>query len=224
MRFAASLLLLLPALACAQHAELHVCLDRLAGDTRFKSLAGKLDAGVRARPSSPLANSELATAADSRALKTWIAARGKCVESAEQEGNAVYRPPLTAIAIDAERRTLAEATALAEQKISFGEFNRRREAIDGDRQRKAAALNRRIQDQAAAFEADQRTRELEQVQRDAQEAERQANLAQQQLAGIEARRASRRYVPRQPVVPAPIDSFAYRTCLNRGSRIVCAPR
>lgn len=218
MRVAALFVLMLfPAIVRAQHADLHSCLDRLASDARFAPLAGKLDPGNSKRAfSTPV--EVLANPVESRLIKSWAAARSKCLESAEYEGNAVYRPPLTAYALDAERRTIAEATDLAAQKISFGEFNRRRAAIDEDRQTKAASLNRRIQDQAATFALDQRTRELQQVQRDAQEAERQANLAQQQLAEIEARRASRRYVAPPP---APIDPFSYRNCWNRGGRVVC---
>ena len=152
-------------------------------------------------------------------------ARGACIREESKYGNAGYRPPLQAYAIDAENKVMAAAVALYNREISFGDFNRRRQAIAEQLRAQKADLNSQIQSQRAAQEqSDQRTREREQMQREIEAAESQASAARRQAeqaqeavarlpTGAYRRDGRREY---RPASAAP-----YRNCFRFGARMTC---
>ena len=223
---AMTLLLLMHGLCAAQQDSLAACLDKLVPDPAFGLLAGKLALGT-ATSATPamIADASLANNKERPVIADWAAARAECLKANSRYGNAVYRPPLQAFGIDAENKVMAAAVELYDRKISFGEFNRRREAIAEERRGKAAQLSRQIQAQTTAQEqADRQMREREQMQRDIDEAERQATLAQQQAG--QAREAAARLSTRRSGPdglrrhqPAPVVPF--RNCFRFGNRIAC---
>jgi hypothetical protein len=222
----ALLLLLLPVVYAAEQDSLPGCLQKLSADRRFEVLTGKLALGAETQLAPALlADNSLANDKERPIISNWAAARADCVKASSRFGNDVYRPPLQAFSLDAENKVLAAAVELYNRKISFGEFNRRREAIADEVRTKTAQLNRQIQSQSAAFEqADRQAREREQMQREVEEAERQAALAQQQAqqaqeanARLAARSRWQSGPPRQSIAP----SVPTRNCFRFGSRITC---
>lgn len=220
------LLLLLPAVHAAAQDSLPLCLDKLTTDRRFEPLAGKLALGADAKVAPGLlAETTLANDKERTLISNWAAARAECLKASSRFGNDVYRPPLQAFSMDAENKVMAAAVELYNRKLTFGEFNRRREAIAEEVRAKTVQLNRQIQSQSAAFEqADRQARELEQMRREVEEAERQAALAQQQAQQAQeanARLAARPHwqavPPRQPVLPV----VPRRNCFRFGNRITC---
>jgi hypothetical protein len=223
---ALTLLLVMHGLCAAQQGSLASCLDKLAPDPAFALLARKLALGM-ATGATPamVADTSLANNQERPVIAEWAAARAECLKADSRYGNAVYRPPLQAFGIDAENQVMAAAVELYDRKISFGEFNRRREAIAQELRGKTAQLSRQIQLQSTTLEqADRQMREREQMQRDIDEVERQAALARQQaeqaqaaVARQSARRSgadvTRRYQP-TPIAPN-------RNCFRFGSRIAC---
>jgi hypothetical protein len=223
---AMALLLLMHGLCAAQQDSLAACLDKLVSDPAFALLAGKLALGTATSATPAMfADTSLASNKERPVIADWGAARAECLKANSQFGNAVYRPPLQAFGIDAENKVMAAAVELYDRKISFGEFNRRREAIAEERRGKAVQLSRQIQAQTTAQEqADRQMREREQMQRDIDEAERQATLAQQQAgqareaaAQLSTRRSGPDGLRRHP--PAPVVPF--RNCFRFGNRIAC---
>lgn len=223
---AMTFLLLMHGLCDAQQGSLASCIDKLAADSGFALLAGKLAVGMASGTTPAMAaDTSLANSKERYVIAEWAAARAECLKADSRYGNAVYRPPLQTFGIDAENKVMAAAVELYDRKISFGEFNRRRQLIAEELRGKAADLSRQIQSQEMALEqADRQTREREQTKRDIEEVERQAVLARQQAeqaqdaAARQPARRSRPDVPRRyqlaPIVP-------YRNCFRFGSRITC---
>jgi hypothetical protein len=224
---ALTLLLLMHGLCAAQQASLASCLDKLASDPAFALLAPKLALGM-ATGATPamLANAMLANNKERSVIAEWAAARAECLKADSRYGNAVYRPPLQAYGIDAENKVMAAAVELYDGKIPFGEFNRQRQAIAEDLREKAAQLSQRIQLQATTLEqADRQMREREQMQREIDEAERQATLARQHAEQAHAAAVARQSTRRSGAdgarrhQPAPI--APNRNCFRFGSRLAC---
>jgi hypothetical protein len=210
----------------AQLASLASCMNQLAADPRFALLAGKVAVGnVTSGPPGMLTDSSLANNKERGVISKWAAARGECINFDSRYGNVVYRPPLQAHGIDTENKVLAAAVALYNREISFGEFNRQRQAIAEELRAKVADLSRQIQSQRTAQQhADWQTREREHMQREIEEAELLATMARQQVEKTQKdvtqfpTRASQRDGPRryQPVSIAP-----FRNCFRFGSRMTC---
>ena len=222
---AMTLLLLIHGLCDAQQTSLASCIDKLAADPGFAQLAGKLAVGAATDKAPTIVDTSLANNTERQVIAEWAAARAECLKADSRYGNAVYRPPLQAFGIDAENKVMAAAVELYDRKISFGEFNRQRQAIAEELRGKAAHLRQEIQSQRTAQEqADRQTREREQMQREVDEAERQAALARRQAE--QAQEATARLTTRPsrpdgarrhelaPIVP-------YRNCFRFGSRITC---
>src|SRR3982751_5199386 len=193
----------------------------LAADPKLTSLSGKVSLGSAASVSSTmLGDRSVPNRNEREAIGNWAAARSECVKGASREGNDVYRPPLLTYNIEAENKVMAALSELHNGKISFGEFNQRRQAIADELRDKSAALNRRIQDQRAAEEqAGQRARENEQTQKEVQELERQASLAQQQAQEANERRIRPRRIQPYGVRPPAFGAIRpYRDCFQFGSR------
>jgi hypothetical protein len=191
-------------------------------------LRKKVALGPASRVSASLTeNADTPTDKERASLKAWTAARNKCVDQVQREGNAEYRPPLVTYAIEAERQLTSAASQLYDRKISFGDFERQREEINEKMQTKVGGLKRQIQQQNVTFsDTDARARQTQQMQKDVDEAERQAQLAQQQQTQTPnppARTYSefRRYAP---IRPDPAAVGPYRNCVNLGTRVVCSPR
>lgn len=210
----------------AQPASLASCIDRLPANPRFAVLAGKLAIGTMTKvPPGAFEDSSFANDKERQAISEWAAARGECIAADGKYGQQAYRPPLQSYGIDAENRVMAAAVALYNREISFGEFNRQRQAIAAQQREKAADLSRQIQTQRTVQEqADRQTREREQMQRAIEEIELQATMARQEAAQAQKDAAShsargyRRDGPRS-YQPAPIVS--QRNCFRFGSRMTC---
>jgi hypothetical protein len=210
----------------AQQDNLASCLKALSAEPRFATLASHIAVGdAGAGTAAMLQDSGVPTEKERKAIADWADARASCVKAADQEGNAAYRPPLVAHAIQAENKVLAAAVELYERRITYGDFNRRRQAIEEERRSKSANLSRQMYEQRSA---DRQAREVEGVKRELQEAERQAALAQQQALEAQqaqdaaARRAAARAANRSIPPPAAfVGRRAYSDCYRFGGRFVC---
>jgi hypothetical protein len=213
-------------LCAAQQETLESCLNGLAADSRFAPLAGKLAMGVAAGTTPAMtSDSSLASNKELPVIAAWAAARAECLKAESRYGNALYRPPMQAFGIDAENKVMAATEELFNRTISYGEFNRRRQAIAEELRGKVADLRRQIQTQNAYFEqADRLAREREQMQRDIEGAERQAALARQQseqaleaAARMPTRSSGPDGLRRRQVPPA----APYRNCYRFGRQLSC---
>ncbi len=220
-----ALVLLLPqhAVCAAQEISLAACLEKLAAVPGFAILADKvaLGAGKNTAPRM-LADPSLANNTERPVIGKWAAARADCLKANSRFGNEVYRPPLQAFSMDAENKIMAAAVELYDLKISYGEFNRRRQAIDQDLREKTAQLGRQIQQQGLAYEqADRAAREHDRMQRDIEEAERQARQQAEQAQENSAPVSRRQTFPDAPrrYQSAPIT--VNRNCYRFGGRITC---
>ena len=223
---ATTMLLFMPGVCAAQEESLTACLEKLATVPGFAILADKVALGA-GKDTTPrmLADPSLANNTERPVIGKWAAARADCLKANSRFGNQVYRPPLQAFSMDAENKIMAAVVELYDLKISYGEFNRRRQAIDQDLREKTAQLGRQIQQQGLAYEqADRVARERDRMQRDIEEAERQATQARQQAEQAQENSApvSRRQTfadaPRR-YQSAPIT--VNRNCYRFGGRITC---
>jgi hypothetical protein len=223
---AAVFLLLTHGLCAAQLDTLASCMDRLATDSRFALVAGKLAVGVLTSATPAMsADTSLASNKELPVIAEWAAARAECLKAESRFGNAIYRPPLQAYGIDAENKVMAATEELFNRTISYGEFNRRRLTIAEELRGKVADLRRQIQSQNAYLEqADRQAREREQMQRDIEGVERQVALARQQSEQAyetAARRSARPAGPdglRRRPYPAGVP---YRNCYRFGNQLSC---
>lgn len=223
---AMTLLLVMHGYCAAQSESLAACLAKLASEAGLAAIANKVSLGMAATMTpSMLADTSVAGNHERPVISKWAAARAECLKADAKFGTEVYRPPMQAFGIDAEHKVMASAVDLYDKKISFGEFNRRRETVAEELRGKAAQLNRQIQQQSMAFEqADRQTREREQMQREIDEAGRQASIARQQAEAAQqaaARRSVRPNAPSgaRPYQPPPF--MAARNCFRFGNRIAC---
>jgi hypothetical protein len=216
----------LSGLCAAQHESLDSCMDQLPAVPAYAVIAGKLAMGAGAYATSAmLADTTLANNRERQVVADWAAARAECVKADSRFGNDIYRPPIQTFGIGAESRVMAAAVELYDRKISFGEFNQRRQIIAEELRAKVTSLQRQIQSQLSAQEqADQLTREREQMQREIEEMRRQAELARRQSA--EAQGAAG-VIPTRPssqeriLRPLPPRIVLNRYCFRFGDRIIC---
>jgi hypothetical protein len=198
-------------------------MEKLRAEAGFAPLAGRLAVGAHAEITpAMLADASMATARERQAISRWAEARAECIRTESRYGNATYRAPLQTYALDAENKLMAAIVELHDGKISYGEFNRVRQAIADEKRAKSADLSRRMDAQRAGQEqADRQAREREQARQAIEEAEWQASMARQraeqalQSVPPPARRpqeARRDWVA--PRVPN-------RGCFRFGSRIAC---
>ncbi len=223
----------------AQQDALTKCLAGLETDARFAAIAGKIALGARA-DAAPEMLADMSTAAGKqvRAVADWTAARSECVSAEAAFGNASYRPPLQSFRLEAESGIIEAAADLHDRRLSFGGFNRRRQAIAVELRGRIAGLSRQIQAQRTAQEqADQQAREKQQLQRSLDEAERLAAMAQQQATRAQQeadqarrdRRSARRpsapasqpYRMQRPRVAPPVP---YASCFQLDGRTICTYR
>jgi hypothetical protein len=223
-RLAVMILILSHGLCEAQQESLASCMDRLAEDSKFAPLAGKLAVGNSAEiPPAGFADASLASDKERRIISDWAAARAECIKASNRYGNELYRAPLQVFGIDAENKVMAAAATLYNRKISFGEFNRQRKEIAEEMRANAADLSRRIQLlRAAQDQEDRQSRERRQMQQEIEEAERQAALARQQAEQAqEARPPARANRPDGPRNYRSARIGPYRGCFRFGSRLAC---
>ncbi len=213
-----------------------MCLSRLETDSRFAAIVGKLVLGARA-DATPAMLADLTAPAGRQvpALADWTAARSDCIGAEAAFGNASYRPPLQAFRLEAEGDIIEAAADLHDRRMTFGEFNRRRQAIDVELRGRISGLSRQIQAQRAAQEqADQQAREKQQLQRALEEAERQAVTAQQQAARAQQEADQARRPARRPPAPASqpyrmhrpriAPTVPYASCFQLDGRVICTYR
>lgn len=210
----------------AQLTTLDDCMKKLADDSAYTILAGKLAVGtVAGTTPAMIANTSLPNNQERGIIAAWAAARAECLKTESRYGNSVYRPPLQAFSIDAENKVMAAAVELYDRKITFGEFNRQRQAAAEELRGKSVELSRQIQSQRAAQEqSDWQSRERDQMQRDIDAAERQAAIARQEAT--QARETASRLSTRPsrtdearlrqltPITPL-------RNCYRFGNRLTC---
>ncbi|MDB5810851.1 MAG: hypothetical protein JWN94_2973 [Betaproteobacteria bacterium] len=210
----------------AQELSLAACLDRLLSDRSFAALIDKVDLGSgKSTTSRRTEDTSFANDKERAIIERWAASRADCLKANSRYGNDVYRPPLQAFTLDAENKVMAAAVELYDKKITYADFNRRRQAIYDELREKTAQLGRQIQQQGMAHEqADRQAREREQMQREIDEAERQAVLARQQAEQAQessARLSTRRSWPDAPRRYQPSPVTQARNCFRFGNRVTC---
>jgi hypothetical protein len=118
------------------------CLESLAGDARFASIASHMGLGdLRFAAAPTLDDAAYPDAAAAAAIGTWTQARRECLA----QGGAFRRlhvpASLTSIESAAEAELARAAGELAARRLNYGKFNRRAQAIVEDaRDRHLAAV------------------------------------------------------------------------------------
>jgi hypothetical protein len=210
----------------AQQESLVSCMVHLAADPRFALLAPKLAVGtVTSALPAMLADTSIVNNQERPIIAEWAAARGACIKADSKYGNAAYRPPLQNYVIEAENKVMGAAAELYDRSISFGEFNRQRQAIAERLLSQTAGLSQQIQSQRTVQEqADRQSREREQTHREIEDAELRATMARQQAeqaqesaarfsSSTNRRGSSRGY--------RPASIARHRNCFRFGTRITC---
>lgn len=161
----------------AQVDPLLLCLTGLSTDPRFAPIASKVAIGTVSETTFPmLADSTLANNSEKKTISDWAAARKDCVKAGDDYWKTNYPPQIHALAIEAENNMMANAAEIYNRKITFGEFNKRRQSLADELRIKVAAIVQQI-----LSERDSKQQALQQA-RDAQEAAQQRDAIARQEA------------------------------------------
>jgi hypothetical protein len=241
MKIATLMLFLVFGTSCfAQDDPLLRCLGNLGSDPRFSSIADKLSVGTADTTFAMLADTSLANDTERQAIATWATARSECVKGGDEYWRKNYPIQIYAVAFESENTMIASAVDLYNRKISFGEFNKRRDVIKNDVRNKVAAivqqiLNEREAKQQALQQA--RDAQVSAQQRDQaarQEAQRQYEQAQQAQDDAMRRQAAmsiflnnmRPNQAFQPIQPyqIPVRPSVNTNCYRIGDQVNCTTR
>lgn len=174
MRFRAALLTLVLATpaAFAQQDPTDACFVRLSEERRLDVIRAKLSLlGSRTTTFAMLADESVPTAEEREAIATWATARADCMKDGDEYRARYWPAQASSLAVEAESRMTAEAVELFQQKINFGEFNKRRQAIANELAPRRAALRQQAQD------ANDRAQQAQQAQQSQERARRQAEMS-----------------------------------------------
>jgi hypothetical protein len=221
----------------AQQDPLVDCLKGLAADTRFTPIAAKLAINAATDTTFPmLADQTIANGAEQKAISDWATARAECVKGGEAHWQQHYPPQLHALAIEAENMMMALAVDLYNKKITFGEFNKRRQVAADEVRNKIVAMVQHLQSEKQAREkAEREARQRSQWQ--AQQQAQQAQLAREQMEAQDdiARRqaamgillgrmgATPAYAPMRPY-QMPTRPSVNTNCSQTGNQLNCTTR
>lgn len=157
MRYRAALLALVLAApaAFAQQDPSVGCMQSLREQPRFEAIKAKISLGrVRDSTFAMLADTTLPDEAERQAIAAWATARADCVRLGDDFRKS-WPPQLASLAVEAESRMTAEAVDLYQQKITFGEFNKRRQALANETEPRWAAASQQARDSSQRAMAQQ---------------------------------------------------------------------
>ena len=220
----------------AQQDPLVLCLKQLSSDSRFTPIADKI--AITSAPDTTfamLAETSVANDSERLAISAWATARKECVRDGEAYWTKTYPLQIFALANESENAVLAVAVDLYNKSISFGEFNKRRQAIADVARTKIAAVvqqivaEREVKQQALQQARDAQATAQQRDQAARQEAQRQFDQAQE-AQDIAMRRSAAMQMflnnmrPTQPyqlpMPQQPINTNCYRI----GNQVNCTTR
>ncbi len=212
------------------------CIRGLMTDERFSTIAGKISLGPTETTFAMLADDSRPTDSERAAIGAWAEARDNCVKGGLAWAERAYPAELLALGLQGEHALLALTVELVNKKITYGEYNKRRQAMVDEIRKHAAAVAERLQAQRVAEkQTDEANRDAE---RRAAEARAQADALNQQAIAAQndiARRQMamglllnqlRSFQPPAPMVPyqIPIRPVYQTVCSPIGNTVYCTTR
>lgn len=233
--------LLAPLWAAAEEDPSLACNKALVERPAYSALAQKLPiTSMMDVPFEMLADDSKPNNQQRKAISGWATEHRECMRAGEDFRNTHYSPTLAAIVTEADGRAMVVAADLFNRKLSFGEANRRIQAIGDDVRARIAVLTQAAVDQQAAdrqkadeAQAAAARQDAAFVRQQALEAQRrreaQANLeAQLDLA---LRQAAAQTVLNNMYRPAPLVPYVMpknpvvnTTCSSIGGQTSCTSR
>ena len=173
--------------SCAVAAETQLdpsadCFSKLATESRFAPISGKMT--LRAIPKSTfamLADESFPTELERKLIADWATAVEECGPVGESYRQSNYPSQLIALVNNTKNIFLENVINLYNRKISYGQFNRRRQSIFDETRARATEIVQRLRAQQQAQQQAQEQRRQEQ-----RRAEQAAQWAQQQNSGSAA--------------------------------------
>jgi hypothetical protein len=157
MRWTISLLVVFSCAGYAQEDPIAACLERIVGDKRFASIRGKVALGDAADTTFAMySNESFASKADRAAIAGWSEARVGCAKAGDSHGQKERGPLTAAFILEGEHALVALAVELYHRRISYAEFNKRRQAA-ADNIRRQLAMAQRAKAREPAWELNTRT-------------------------------------------------------------------
>ena len=254
MRWISFFYILLSGISYAQEDPTITCLKNFVGDQRFSPIENKLSlADARDTTFEMLANQALPSKKEQEAIAAWVTARKECVKEGDAFHRQNYPLQIVTIVTEGENNIGAIAADLYNRKLTYGNFNKRRQGIADDVMNKVAAVAQQMKtqqelqqktEQQAKKQDDQRAQDaaLAAQQRDMAEQravnERtyRAQQAQKQQDDLQRRQASdtllnnillnnMRPQPYQAIQPFPMPAPSTNTnCYQTGNQLNCTTR
>ncbi len=218
MRIATLVFSFIAAVPCfAQQDPSIDCVKGLVMNARFAPIKDKLALGVSSDTTfAMLANESLASDDEREAISAWATARNECIKPGEEFRRRTYLPQVNALLLEAEGALLLLAVDLYNRKISYADYNKRRQAAVAELRNKIAAIAQQLSsEQQAQQQANQRAQNVIDAQR-AQEAEAARRQILMQMI------QNNRPIQLQPL-PVPRPSVT-TDCYMRGNRMHCDSR
>jgi len=157
MRWTISLLVVFSCAGYAQEDPIAACLERIVGDKRFASIRGKVALGDASDTTFAMySNESFATQADRAAIAGWSEARVECAKAGESHRQKERGPLTAAFILEGEHALVSLAVDLYHRRISYAEFNKRRQAA-ADNIRRQLAMAQRAKAREPAWELNTRT-------------------------------------------------------------------
>lgn len=225
MRIALAILLAVSVTVHAQDDPTVTCLGKLPANKKLTPIVSKLAVSVVTETTFPmLADQSRPNELEKRAIADWAAERNECVKAGDDYWRRTYPPQIHALAIEAENTLMALAVELYNGKVTFGEFNKRRQAASDESQNKMTAI---LQQMKTQYDAQQQSQRLAQQQAEqAQQAIRaQDDIARRQAATQILLNQMQMNQPK-PLVPyqMPVRPTYDTNCYQVGNQLNCTTR
>ena len=196
------------------------CFQNLAHETRFAPIADKMAiTNVRETTFAMLANESLPKPEERPVIADLIGAQQACFQDGDLWRQKNYPPQIVAIVAESFNTGVATAADLYNGKLSYGAFNKQRQALADEARNRVAAVVQQIQSQRHAEQ------QMQKQTREAQQA--QANAAREQ-AVLQLLLKNMTPPPVQPLpvqlYQVPIKPSVHTDCYQMGDHMRCTTR
>ncbi len=200
------------------------CNKGLATDAKFATLTRKTSlVSASDLTFEMLADQTFANKKERKAIAIWMQAKDECIKSAQDFRQSNYPPQIRALITEADGSLKALAVDLYNDKITFGEFNRRYQVLANDITNRATVIIQQLKSQQAAQRMAEEQKADEQRMAEQQRADQQAAQAaalRQQLLLQMIQNNKPIQVPLPPPIPPPVNT----NCTVFGNSVNCITR
>jgi hypothetical protein len=198
------------------------CFIKLATEPRFAPLTRKMTLGIPKSTFAMLADESFPSNAERKLIADWATAVQECEPVGESYRQSNYPPQLLALVNESKNIFLETVINLYNRKISYGQFNRRRQSTFDEVRARATEIAQRIQaeQQAQQQAQEQAQRAQQQAEYEAQRARQQAQAAQQAQEDANRRQAAL-YLLNQMRMNQPQALVPYQMPIRRGTTTSC---